>query len=164
MDVLFSYRGSILVVPALLALLSASLTPQSLASSLPLVALGLILRAWAVGHIGGASRTRLVEAPPSRVVSGPYRFLRHPLYIGNLGVALGLLLALRPPVPLLALIVFFVTAFYALLALREDEMLLSLPLRRLQGRISWAEVVRCERSTWVTTGLVLTLGGLRSLL
>jgi protein-S-isoprenylcysteine O-methyltransferase Ste14 len=162
-DVLFSYRGSILAVPALLALLSATLTPQSFVSALPLLLLGLMLRFWAVGHIGGESRTRLAEAPESRVVTGPYRFFRHPLYLGNLGVALGLLLALRPPGPIVALIAFFTIAFYALLARREDEMLWSVPTRKLKRRASWEEIARCERSTWLTTALILTLGAFRSL-
>ena len=34
-----------------------------------------------------------------RVVSGPYRFVPHPVYLGNLVVALGLLLCAAPPAP-----------------------------------------------------------------
>jgi protein-S-isoprenylcysteine O-methyltransferase Ste14 len=54
---------------------------RSLSIGLPLSALGLLLRAWAAGHL--AKNQRLA-------VSGPYSMTRNPLYLGTLLTALGL--------------------------------------------------------------------------
>ncbi len=58
----------------------------SLAAGLPIAALGLALRGWAAGHL--EKNSQLAE-------SGPYRFVRNPLYVGTLIVALGLAVASR---------------------------------------------------------------------
>jgi len=57
---------------------------QSLAIGLPVSALGLLLRAWATGHL--EKNTRLTE-------SGPYAYVRNPLYLGTLLVAAGFVIA-----------------------------------------------------------------------
>src|SRR5260370_9722213 len=54
---------------------------RSLARGLPVSALGLLLRAWATGHL--EKNIRLAE-------SGPYAYVRNPLYLGTLLVAAGL--------------------------------------------------------------------------
>jgi protein-S-isoprenylcysteine O-methyltransferase Ste14 len=61
-------------------------TPDSLAVGLPLASLGLLLRAWAAGHL--AKNERLATA-------GPYARLRNPLYLGTLIAAAGLVAASR---------------------------------------------------------------------
>ncbi len=60
--------------------------PLSLALGLPVSACGLLLRAWAAGHL--AKNRRLAT-------SGPYAHLRNPLYVGTLLVAAGLAIAAR---------------------------------------------------------------------
>jgi protein-S-isoprenylcysteine O-methyltransferase Ste14 len=59
---------------------------MSLAAGLPVAAIGLALRAWAAGHL--EKNSQLAE-------SGPYRFVRNPLYVGTLLVAAGLAVASR---------------------------------------------------------------------
>ena len=55
---------------------------------LALIALGEAVRLWAASHIGRISRTR--EAGVGALVtSGPYRFVRNPLYVGNTMMAAG---------------------------------------------------------------------------
>jgi protein-S-isoprenylcysteine O-methyltransferase Ste14 len=62
--------------------------PASLALGLPISVVGLLLRAWAAGHL--AKNQQLAQ-------SGPYAHVRNPLYIGTLIVALGLVIASREP-------------------------------------------------------------------
>ena len=59
-------------------------TFASLALGLPVAAAGLLLRAWAAGHL--AKNQRLA-------ISGPYAYVRNPLYLGTLLVALGFAMA-----------------------------------------------------------------------
>ena len=59
---------------------------RSLAFGLPLSTLGLVLRAWAAGHL--AKNQQLTTG-------GPYAYVRNPLYIGTLVVAAGLAVACR---------------------------------------------------------------------
>jgi protein-S-isoprenylcysteine O-methyltransferase Ste14 len=61
-------------------------TLQSLAYGLPISVAGLILRAWAAGHL--AKNQKLAT-------SGPYAYTRNPLYLGTLIVAAGLATAGR---------------------------------------------------------------------
>lgn len=59
---------------------------SSLLCGLPVSMLGLALRAWATGHL--EKNIRLAE-------SGPYAYVRNPLYLGTLLVAAGLVFATR---------------------------------------------------------------------
>ncbi len=59
---------------------------RSLAFGLPVALAGLALRAWAAGHL--AKNERLAT-------SGPYAYVRNPLYVGTLVVAAGLTVASR---------------------------------------------------------------------
>jgi protein-S-isoprenylcysteine O-methyltransferase Ste14 len=61
-------------------------TWTSLAWGLPLSALGLMLRAWAAGHL---------EKNRALAESGPYALVRNPLYLGTLAVAAGFEIASR---------------------------------------------------------------------
>jgi protein-S-isoprenylcysteine O-methyltransferase Ste14 len=58
----------------------------SLAAGLPLALAGLVLRAWACGHL--AKNERLA-------VTGPFAYTRNPLYLGTLLAAAGFALAGR---------------------------------------------------------------------
>jgi protein-S-isoprenylcysteine O-methyltransferase Ste14 len=59
---------------------------KSLVLGLSISALGLALRAWATGHV--EKNIRLAE-------SGPYAYVRNPLYLGTLLVAAGFAIASR---------------------------------------------------------------------
>src|SRR5579864_6323956 len=59
---------------------------RSLIWGLPVSVLGLLLRAWATGHL--EKNIRLAE-------SGPYAYVRNPLYLGTTLVAAGLAIASR---------------------------------------------------------------------
>ena len=61
-------------------------TSVSLVTGLSISAVGLLLRGWAAGHL--AKNEQLA-------MSGPYAYMRNPLYAGTLITALGIVLAAR---------------------------------------------------------------------
>lgn len=69
---------------ALLVLWLARPTPHTLQIGLPIAVLGQLLRIWAAGHL---EKSREVTS------SGPYRFTRHPLYLGSSVMGAGLAVA-----------------------------------------------------------------------
>jgi protein-S-isoprenylcysteine O-methyltransferase Ste14 len=73
-------------------------TAQSVWMGTSLALPGLLLRAWAAGHL---------RKNATLTTSGPYRFVRNPLYLGTLMVAMGLAAATAQP----ALAVLFAAVF-----------------------------------------------------
>jgi protein-S-isoprenylcysteine O-methyltransferase Ste14 len=59
---------------------------SSIAAGAPLSVSGLLLRAWAAGHL---------RKNESLAISGPYAWIRNPLYVGTLIAAAGLVVASR---------------------------------------------------------------------
>ena len=59
---------------------------SSLAVGLPVALCGLLLRGWAAGHL---------EKNRELATSGPYAYVRNPLYLGTLLVAAGFVIAAR---------------------------------------------------------------------
>lgn len=88
-------------LPLPLALLLLATPPQNSAfylvpAGLVLVAVGEGLRLWGVHHIGAISRTRADRLGPL-IDSGPFGYVRNPLYLGNIGLWLGFALCARTP-------------------------------------------------------------------
>lgn len=75
-------------------------TPASLALGAAIAFVGLLVRAWASGHIMKNDRL---------ATSGPYAFTRNPLYFGSFLIAVGFALAAH------WLLVLLVVAFFALI-------------------------------------------------
>jgi len=73
---------------------------------------------------------------------------------------LGLILALRPPGPIVVLLVLSVSGFYALLAEREDAQLIRIPARPASVPLGWRAVARHERSTWIGLAAILLMAAL----
>ncbi|HEV8073999.1 MAG TPA: isoprenylcysteine carboxylmethyltransferase family protein [Opitutaceae bacterium] len=77
-----------------------------------LFALGLVLRWWAIIHLGRFFTVNVAVATDHRVVdSGPYRYIRHPSYTGGLlaflGISLCLLNALSIPIIMIPIFLAF---------------------------------------------------------
>jgi protein-S-isoprenylcysteine O-methyltransferase Ste14 len=66
--------------------------PLLVAVGLLLTALGYYLSFWSIGHLRGSFG--IMAEARSPVMSGPYRYVRHPLYLGESLTMLGLCLAI----------------------------------------------------------------------
>jgi protein-S-isoprenylcysteine O-methyltransferase Ste14 len=70
----------VLYIFAAVLFVGADPTPRSLVAGAGLVLLGEALRLWATGHL---------NKNEALTVTGPYAFLRHPLYVGTLFIVAG---------------------------------------------------------------------------
>lgn len=85
----------------------------SLLIGLPVSVLGLLLRAWAAGHL---AKNQILAT------SGPYAHVRNPLYLGTLAVAAGLVIAShRWPLAILFTAV-FVLIYLPVIELEEQHL------------------------------------------
>jgi protein-S-isoprenylcysteine O-methyltransferase Ste14 len=82
--VLARYRVPLGFLFAVLAIVLATPTPRLLAAGGTVAALGQALRVWAAGHL---EKSREVTS------SGPYRWFRHPLYVGSSIMGAGMAIA-----------------------------------------------------------------------
>src|SRR6185295_4620848 len=101
--------ATVVVVPALLI---ARPTQAVILDYLPILFLGIALRTWARGHLDRGQLT----------TSGPYRYVRHPLYIGSFIMGLALALMMRRPVLVVLYLLFFVVMYWPK-AVREEKHL-----------------------------------------
>ena len=85
----------------------------SMALGAPVIAAGLLLRAFASGHV------RKNEA---LTTSGPYAYTRNPLYLGSLLIGVGFVIAARSWWLGLALVVFFFAIYFPVI-LDEEAFL-----------------------------------------
>jgi protein-S-isoprenylcysteine O-methyltransferase Ste14 len=118
----------------------ASPTLDSLAWGVPVSLVGLAIRAWAAGHL--AKNERLA-------MSGPYAYVRNPLYAGTLLVAAGLVISAQRIE--LALLFTGVFVFIYLPVIEQEEQHLAklfpqfasyarrVPLLLPQGRVTDAD-------------------------
>jgi len=119
-------RRTIIPLPLALALL---LVPEGLVREstavlvvgVALVTAGEAVRLWGVRHIGAISRTRSDRLGPL-VASGPFAFVRNPLYLGNVALWVGF--ALSAGLPWLAPVFVAVLAFQYHAIVRWEERLL----------------------------------------
>jgi protein-S-isoprenylcysteine O-methyltransferase Ste14 len=131
-DYRFGWSRAILgAVPLWLTLLSQALA---------LVGLGLIF--WVFRTNTFASRTIQVETDQRVISSGPYRFVRHPMYLGSIIMWLSIPLALGSyvAVPAFALLV----PFYVVRLLHEEKFL----RRELPGYSDYCQRTRFRLVPW----------------
>jgi protein-S-isoprenylcysteine O-methyltransferase Ste14 len=85
----------------------------SMEIGLPVAVAGLLLRAWAAGHL--EKNTRLAT-------TGPYAWVRNPLYLGTLLTACGLVTASRRPVLALLFALVFALVYLPAIQLEEEYL------------------------------------------
>jgi hypothetical protein len=141
---LFRWRGVIGVVAFGVVFWLARPTLGSCLLGVPVLTFGLAVRFWASGYIGIEGRVREIGAR-RRIASGPYRILRHPLYIGNFVLVVGMVVALRPALWLCAVVVVGFVVEYAFIVAAEERYLASRRSEKPEARSESAEARMAER-------------------
>jgi uncharacterized membrane protein len=136
---LFRWRGVIGLAAFGVLFWLARPTFGSCFAGVPLLLAGLGVRFWASGYIGIEGRAREIGAS-RRIVSGPYRLLRHPLYVGNFLLVAGMLVALRPALWLGTVVMAGFVVEYAVIMVEEERYLSARRTQRLEARSQSAEV------------------------
>ena len=94
---------------------------------MPLALAGLSIRAWAAGHL---------RKNQQLTVSGPYAYVRNPLYIGSLMAGTGLGISANHPFLLAAILSVFVFWFLPVVGEEEDDIRKILPgYREYESRV-----------------------------
>jgi protein-S-isoprenylcysteine O-methyltransferase Ste14 len=108
--VLARYRVRLGMVAAIVAFWLANPTPRSVAAGAAVACVGEALRLWAAGHL---EKGREVTA------SGPYRWTRHPLYVGSSIMGVGFAIASASIAVTLLVAVYLILTVSA--AIRSEE-------------------------------------------
>lgn len=110
-EIALRWRVRIGLIAAIMALMFANPSVLSLFVGLAACLLGLFLRTWAAGHL---------RKDKELTVSGPYSYTRNPLYLGNLIMGIGVIIASRS-LWVLLIFTFYFLFFYPLLIKDERE-------------------------------------------
>jgi protein-S-isoprenylcysteine O-methyltransferase Ste14 len=105
-------------------LVYANPTVNTLAFGLLPVLLGEFLRIWGVAYAGALTRVTGSVGAPALVISGPFAFVRNPLYLGNMLIYIGIGVMANALAPWLALVVIVYFGLqYLAIAMLEEEFL-----------------------------------------
>ena len=140
------------------------------------IAVGEFLRIWAVGYAGASTRARTLGAARDLVTTGPYSYVRNPLYLGNFLLSLGVCLVANVYWLVPVLIVGYFSQYIPIITLEEAYLLEScgsiyqayraavprlLPHLRAYPHpslhdFSWARALKSEKRT--LTAIVCVIG------
>lgn len=88
-------------------------TRASMIVGLPVSVLGLLLRSWAAGHLAKDRQLAM---------TGPYAYIRNPLYAGTLIAALGIVIACRGVWLAIVFAVVFLLVYFPSIELEEQHL------------------------------------------
>jgi protein-S-isoprenylcysteine O-methyltransferase Ste14 len=123
-QLVFTYRSYTPLPFLLLMMVFAQPTPSSLMAGFAVLLAGEAIRFWGVSIVGSETRTTGSVGGTYLITTGPYAYVRNPLYVGNMLMYAGvgiMSLAWWPWLPLAALVWFYVQ--YTLIVTREEEYL-----------------------------------------
>lgn len=87
------------------------------------IATGEFLRIWAVGYAGASTRARTLGAARDLVTTGPYSYVRNPLYLGNFLLSFGVCLVANVYWLVAVLIVGYFFQYLPIIAVEEAYLL-----------------------------------------
>ncbi len=149
---LFRYRAAI-AVPFFVLLCAFGRTQSLNLILIFLMLAGIGLRIWASGYIGKDARKKEFRTA-CRIINGPYRLLKHPLYLGNLLLVVAVTIIFYPPLWLFILIIAAFLVVYSLIIIGESGYIKKLPSSRVVFSIKNAGH---EISTLLVIVFILTI-------
>ena len=120
----FKYRSYTPIPFLLLMLIFQQSTPLTLIIGFVIALVGELIRLWGVSWAGSETRTTGGVGGTFLIISGPFAYVRNPLYVGNILMYLGLGImsfALFPYLQIVALIFFLIQYYYIV---KEEEKFL----------------------------------------
>lgn len=122
---IFTYR-SYTPIPFLLVMIwFAQPTPLSMVVGFAVAFVGEIIRFWGVSIVGAETRTTGRVGGTFLITSGPFSYVRNPLYLGNMLLYAGvgvMSMALYPWLLVIAIVWFYIQ--YYLIVTKEEEYLI----------------------------------------
>lgn len=122
---LFKYRSYTPIPFLLVMVIFQEATPASLITGFSVSIVGELIRFWGVSWTGSETRTTSEVGGSNLIISGPFAYVRNPLYIGNVLIYLGLGImsfALFPYLQIVALL-FFVFQYHFIVKEEESYLL-----------------------------------------
>jgi len=107
----------------LLLLIFSRATALTATLGLMLITFGELFRIYSVAFIGTVSRTRSHSTGQKLITSGPFSYVRNPLYVGNFGITAGVALLGANVWIFVATIVLFCVQYYFIVRFEEDLLL-----------------------------------------
>ena len=95
---------------------------------------GILLRIWAAGYIGTESRENKFTTAYV-ITSGPYRYLRHPLYLGNFSLVIGVILLFNPTIWFAILLIALFCIVYSMIIFGELHYLKNFPEKKVKFKL-----------------------------
>lgn len=111
-------------IPFILALIYFA-KPMLLTTAVGLVfvILGEFLRIWTVGYAGGSTRATTLGAARDLVTTGPYSYVKNPLYLGNFLLSIGVCIISNVIWLVPILIIGFLFQYLPIIAVEEAYLL-----------------------------------------
>lgn len=111
----FKFRFVILYLLGVTAVLFAIPDDNSIRQGIGLIIAGLLIRIWANGY--AIKLTKLT-------ISGPYAFVRHPLYLGTMLLVIGFNIVLRINYAAAFFVIILISGIYYKTIAKEEKMLI----------------------------------------
>jgi protein-S-isoprenylcysteine O-methyltransferase Ste14 len=180
-QLLFTLRSYTPIPFLLVMIIFAQPTIMTILIGFVLAALGESIRFWGVAYAGSLTRVTGSVGAPEVIVSGPFAYVRNPLYAGNMLTYIGIGVMSNALLPwlVIAAVLYFAFQYYQIV-LGEEEFLASEfgeeyanykknvprfipriisykhPSQEHQ-QVRWHEAVHSERRTFQALGLVLLI-------
>ncbi len=122
--ILFKYRSYIPIPFILLMIVFAKPTIYSIAGGLLVILFGEFIRLWGVSVAGSETRTTKSVGSSQLVTSGPFSYLRNPLYFGNICIYFGVGIMSWAAFPFLPTVTlsYFIFQYTLIVSLEEEHL------------------------------------------
>lgn len=123
-ELFFRYRSYTPIPFLIVMIIFENASVSSLISGFIIALIGEAIRLWGVSWAGSETRTTGKVGGSYLIISGPFAYVRNPLYVGNILIYLGLGImsyALFPYLQIIALL-FFIIQYYLIVKAEEEYL------------------------------------------